>query len=288
MNARFPANSPAEIAALDSADKPDPKTEFIGDYKAIISISQVILQLCFIYFFTRLWFNGRILFAYPLLLVPNLLFVLGVFFFRGTGFESLLFWGTILACGVNELVRRIIFDAAFQVLMFSVPERLCNALRLYSKLLIKPVVVILICVFFVVLPPQEGALALYCFLIMIFLVVLAAVVVRIPEHYISSLKTSVLRRLPLSGTESSLMRMEVNYIVDQYEKVVSGTRDRFEYLYILNIIRYNHSSRLNYILLELLDNEDQDVKLETVSVIGSLRIFSLVQRLETLFETRNR
>ncbi|EFK08011.1 cyclic nucleotide-binding domain protein [delta proteobacterium NaphS2] len=284
VNARFPANSAAEIAALDSADKPDPKTEFIGDYKAIISMLQVVLQLGFIYFFTRLWFNGRILFAYPLLLIPNLLFVLGVFFIRGDGFESLLFWGTILACGINELVRRIIFDAAFQVLMFSVPERLCNALRLYSKLLIKPVVVILICIFFVVLPPQEGALALYCFLIMVFLAILAAVVVRIPEHYISSLKTSVLRRLPLSGAESSLVRMEVNYIVDQYEKVVSGTRDRFEYLYILDIIRNNHSSSLNYILLELLENEDQDVKLETVSVIGSLGIPSLVPRLETLFE----
>ncbi len=287
VNARFPAVPAVETVQLEKPDSPDPKTEFIGDYKAFISLFQVFLQLAFIYFFTRLWFNGQILFAYPLLLIPNLLFVLGFYFLGGSGYEDLLFWGTVVACGVNELIRRIIFDAAYQVLMFSVPERLCNALRLYSKLLIKPLVVIVICGFFVALPPQQAALPLYCFLIMAFLGVMIAVVIRIPEHYISSLKTSVLRRLPLSGAQSSLVRMGDSYIVDQYEKVVSGTQDRFDYLYILNIIRNNHSSSLNYILVELLDSEDRDVRLEAISVVNDLKILPLIERLERMFETES-
>ena len=284
VNARFPADKALETVAFDGTDRPDPKTEFIGDYKAFVSSFQVLFQLAFIYFFTRLWFNGRILFAYPLLLIPNLLFVLWAYFTHGYGYESHLFWGAIVACGLNELIRRIIFDAAYQVLMFSVPERLCNALRLYSKLLLKPVVVILICLFFVVLPPQEGVLPLYCFLIMASLMVMVSVVYRIPAHYVSSLRTSVLRRLPLSGAESSLVRMEVNYIVDQYEKAVSGTDDRFGYLYILDVIRNNYSPELNRILVELLENRDGDVRLEAVSVIGSLGIGGLTTRLEALFE----
>ena len=284
VNARFPVAPAMETVTFDGSDAPDPKTEFIGDYKAFISFFQVLFQLAFIYFFTRLWFNGRILFAYPLLLIPNLLFVLWAYFMQGSGFESALFWGTVVVCGVNELIRRIIFDAAYQVLMFSVPERLCNALRLYSKLLIKPVVVIVICLLFVVLPPHEGVLPLYCFLIMTFLVVMTGVVSRIPGHYVSSLRTSVLRRLTLSGAESSLVRMEVNYIIDQYENVVSVTRDRFGYLYTLDIIRNNYSPRLNFILLELLDNEDRDVRREAVSLIGSRGITPLIAPLEILFD----
>jgi hypothetical protein len=285
INERFPIDSTIQTNTFDSSDEPDPKTEFIGDYKAFISFFQVMFQLVFIYFFTRLWFNGRILFAYPFLLIPNLVFVLWAYFMRGPGYESLLFWGTVVACGVNELIRRIIFDAAYQVLMFSVPERLCNALRLYSKLLIKPLVVIVICLFFVVLPPQQGVVPLYCFLIMAFLMVMMGVVSRIPGHYVSSLRTSVLRRLSLSGAESSLVRMEVNYIIDQYKKAVSETHDRYGYLYILDIIRNNYSSDLNFILLELLDNDDRDVRLEVISVIGSLGISALMARLEGLFET---
>ena len=284
VNVRFPVAPVMETALSEGSNEPDPKTEFIGDYKAYISFFQVICQLVFIYFFTRLWFNGRILFSYSFLLIPNLIFVLWAYFTRSSGHEDLLFWGVIVACGVNELIRRIIFDAAYQVLMFSVPERLSNALRLYSKLLIKPLVVIFICLFFVVLPPQQGVVPLYCFLIMVFLVVMIGVVSRIPGHYVSSLKTSVLRRLPLSGVESSLVRMEVNYIIDQYEQAVQATHDRFGYLYILDIIRNNHSPDLNFILLELLDNEDRDVRLEAVSVIGFLGILPLMARLETLFE----
>lgn len=284
VNVRFPAAPVMETALLDGSNEPDPKTEFIGDYKAYISFLQVICQLVFIYFFTRLWFNGRILFSYSFLLIPNLIFILWAYFTRSSGHENLLFWGVIVACGVNELIRRIIFDAAYQVLMFSVPERLCNALRLYSKLLIKPLVVIVICLFFVVLPPQQGVVPLYCFLIMLFLFVMMGVVSRIPGHYVSSLKTSVLRRLPLSGAESSLVRMEVSYVIHQYEQAVLGTHDRFGYLYILDIIRNNYSSDLNFILLELLDNEDRDVRLEAVSVIGFLGILPLMAPLETLFE----
>ena len=284
VNVRFPTAPVTGTALSDGSNEPDPKTEFIGDYKAYISFFQVLCQLVFIYFFTRLWFNGRILFSYSVLLIPNLIFVLWAYFTRTSGHEGLLFWGVIVACGVNELIRRIIFDAAYQVLMFSVPERLSNALRLYSKLLIKPLVVIVICLFFVALPPQQGVVPLYCFLIMAFLVVLTGVVSRIPGHYISSLKTSVLRRLPLSGAESSLVRMEVNFIIDQYNKAVSGTHDRFGHLYILDIIRNNHSSDLNFILLELLDNEDRDVRLEAVSVIGFLGVVPLTARIETLFE----
>ena len=74
--------------------------------------------------------------------------------------------------------------------------------------------------------------------------------------------------------------MEVNYIIHQYEQAVSGTHDRFGYLYILDIIRNNHSSVLNFILLELLDNEDRDVRIEAVSVVGSLGIMPLMARLE--------
>ncbi len=284
VNVRFPPVSAVETALSNGSNEPDPKTEFIGDYKAYISFFQVIFQLVFIYFFTRLWFNGRILFSYSFLLIPNLCFVLWAYFTRTSGYEDLLFWGTIVACGVNELIRRIIFDAAYQVLMFSVPEKLCNALRLYSKLLIKPLVVIVICLFFVVMPPQEGTVPLYCFLIMVFLIVMIGVVSRIPGYYVSSLRTSVLRRLPLTGAESSLVRMEVNYIIDQYEKAVARAHDRFGYLYILDIIRNNYSSGLNFILLDLLDNEDRDVRLETVSVIGSLGIAGLIERLEALFE----
>jgi hypothetical protein len=284
VNERFPLDSTLETIAFHGADEPDPKTEFIGDYKAFISTFQVMFQLVFIYFFTRLWFNGRILFSYPFLLIPNLVFVLWAYFMRGPGDENFLFWGTVVACGVNELIRRIIFDAAYQVLMFSVPERLCNALRLYSKLLIKPLVVIVICLFFVVLPPQQGVVPLYCFLILVFLMVMIGVVSRIPGHYVSSLRTSVLKRLSLSGAESSLVRMEVNYIIDQYRKAVSETQDRFGYLYILDIIRNNYSSDLNFILLELLDNHDREVRLEAISVIGSLGITVLIERLDRFFE----
>ncbi len=284
VNVKFPPAPAMATVLADGSNEPDPKTEFIGDFKAYISFFQVIFQLVFIYFFTRLWFNGRILFAYSFLLIPNLCFVLWAYFTRTSGYENLLFWGTMVACGVNELIRRIIFDAAYQVLMFSVPERLCNALRLYAKLLIKPLAVIVICLFFVAMPPQEGTVPVYCFLIMAFLMVMIAVVYRIPEYYVSSLRTSVLRRLPLTGAESSLVRMDVNYIVEQYKKVVAGARDRFGCLYILDVIHNNYSSGLNFILLDLLNNEDRDVRLETVSVIGSLGISGLIERLEIMFE----
>ena len=126
----------------------DPKTTFIGSYKAIISLVQVLLQLLFVYFFARLWLNGRVLYAYPLLLIPNLLFIIGVYFLKPAGFQTLVFWGTICACAINDLLRRVIFDSSYQLLMFSIPEKLCNAIRMYSKLFFKPAFVIGICAIF--------------------------------------------------------------------------------------------------------------------------------------------
>ena len=283
VNIHFPP-LPAETAFFENFQGPDPKTEFIGDYKAYLSMFQVIFQLLFIYFFTRLWFNGRILFAYPLLLIPNMLFVLWAYGAKSLQYENLFFWGTIVACGVNELIRRIIFDAAYQVLMFSVPERLCNALRLYSRLLIKPLVVIVICAFFVALPPQQGAAVMYCFLIIAFLLIMTGVIWRIPGHYVSSLRHSVLRRLPLQGSESSLVSMEANYIIEQYEKAVADSSDPFGYLYILDIIGNNYASSLNFIILNLLENEDPAVRREAVRVIGLRGVTELMPRLEDLFE----
>jgi hypothetical protein len=110
----------------------DPKTTFIGHYKASISAIQVFIQLLFGYFFARLWLNGKVLYAYPLLLIPNLLFILGIIVFRPAGNQTLVFWGTMCACAVNDLLRRVIFDSSYQLLMFSIPEKLCNAIRMYS------------------------------------------------------------------------------------------------------------------------------------------------------------
>jgi len=283
VNVRYPVEARLASISYDPSEMPDPKTEFIGEYKAVISILQVALQLVFIYFFSRIWLNGRILLSYPLLLIPLLIFTLGVYLARRPGFEGLLFWGTIVACGANELIRRIIFDAAYQLLMFSIPERLCNTLRLYAKLLIKPLVIIAICIFFVMIPPQTSPFPIYCFLLVMLLAFMSAVVLRIPGEYISSLKTSVLRRLPVERALDSMVRFETNYIVDQYEKVVAESDDRFGYLYILNIIRNNYSPDLNFILSALLENRDREVRLEAVSVVSELGIQKLLGQVETLF-----
>ncbi|MCF8143121.1 MAG: cyclic nucleotide-binding domain-containing protein [Deltaproteobacteria bacterium] len=283
VNVRYPVAATVATASFDPLTMPDPKTEFIGQYKAFISIFQVALQLVFIYFFSRLWLNGRILLSYPLILIPILGFILGVYLARRPGFEGILFWGTIVACGANELMRRIIFDAAYQLLLFSIPEKLCNALRMYAKLLIKPWVVIVICAFFVAIPPQTSPFLIYCILIMLFLGLMTAVVLRIPNAYISSLKRSVLRRLPVERSMDSLVRLETNYIVEQYQKVVAESDDRFGYLYILNIIQNNYSPDLNAILSALLENRDIEVRLEAVSVVTELGIQKLIGRIEALF-----
>jgi len=283
VNARYPVGTSMTTLPHDPSRMPDPKTEFIGQYKAFISVFQVALQLVFIYFFSRLWLNGLILLSYPLILIPVLVFTLGVYLARRPGLEGMMFWGTIVACGANELLRRIIFDAAYQLLLFSIPERLCNALRLYAKLLIKPLVVIAICAFFVLIPPQTSPFPLYCVLIILFLIVMTAVVLRIPNNYISSLKTSVLRRLPVEHALDSLVRLEANYIAEQYEKVVSESDDRFGYLYILNMVRNNYSPDLDVVLARLLENRDREVRLEAVSVVTELGIRKLVSQVESLF-----
>jgi len=283
VNVRYPVATTVATASFDPLTMPDPKTEFIGQYKAFISIFQVALQLVFIYFFSRLWLNGRILLSYPLILIPILVFMLGVYLARRPGFEGILFWGMIVAFGANELMRRIIFDAAYQLLLFSIPEKLCNALRMYAKLLIKPWVIIAICAFFVAIPPQAQPFPIYCIVILSFLLVMTAVVLQIPSAYISSLKNSVIRRLPVERAVDSLVRLETNYIVEQYQKVVAESDDRFGYLYILNIIQNNYSPDLNAILSDLLENRDSEVRLEAVAVVTELGIQKLIGRIEALF-----
>ena len=284
VNTRYPIY-PAGITVSDSqsAEMPDPKTEFIGQYKAFVSLLQVVLQLVFIYFFARLWLNGRILFSYPLLLIPSLVFIIWVYFTSRPGYEGLLFWGTVFACGINELIRRVIFDSAYQLLMFSIPEGLCNALRMYAKLLIKPLVIVAVCLFFVIIPAQTNPIPFYCFLLMALLGLMIAVVSRIPGDYVSSLKRSVLRRLPVDRVLDSLVSLETNYIIEQYQQAVAGSDDRFGYLYILNIIRHNYSSDLDPILAELLENRHREVRLEATSVVGELGIVNLFGHLESMF-----
>jgi len=284
VNTRYPIH-PVSVTASDtqSAEMPDPKTEFIGQYKAFVSLFQVALQLVFIYFFARLWLNGRILFSYPLLLIPSLAFILWVYFTRSPGYENLLFWGTVFACGINELIRRVIFDSAYQLLMFSIPERLCNALRMYARLLIKPLVIAVICLFFVIIPAQTSPIPFYCFLLMALLGSMIAVVSRIPGDYVSSLKRSVLRRLPIDRALDSLVSFKANYIIEQYQEVVAGSDDRFGYLYILNIIRHNYSPDLDPILAKLLENEYREVRLEATTIVGDLGIVNLFGHLESMF-----
>ena len=294
VNARYPIHSAgisdtategkdSGVRTFPSSSKnPDPKTEFIGKYKAFVSLFQVALQLLFIYFFARLWLSGRILYSYPFLLIPNLAFILWVYFTPTPGYENLLFWGTVVACGVNELIRRVVFDSAYQLLMFSIPERLCNALRMYSRLFIRPIVIICICLVFVIIPAQKSPVPLYCFLLIALLIAMIFVVSRIPGDYVSSLKKSVLRRVPLERAFDSLVSLEANYVVDQYRKVVAESDDRFGYLYILNIIRNSYSPDLNFILAKLLENEDRDVRLEAVSIVGELGAGKLINDVESL------
>ena len=83
INAHFPALSsstaeaPVEEGNLAAGSSrashiaADPKTTFIGRYKASVSVIQVLLQLLFVSYFARLWLNGKVLYAYPLLLIPK-------------------------------------------------------------------------------------------------------------------------------------------------------------------------------------------------------------------------
>ena len=265
-------------------DAPDPKTQFIGKYKAFVSLLQVALHLLFIRFFAKLWLNGRIFFSYPLLLIPNLVFILWVYLTGNLGYENLLFWGTVFASGLNELIRRVIFDSSYQLLIFSIPERLSNALRMYSRLLIKPAVIICICLLFVVIPMQTDPVPIYCFLLILSLIAMAFLVPRISNDYVASLRESVLRRFPIERVFDSAVTLETNYVIEKYRKAVAESEDPLGYLYILNIIRSNYSPDLNFILANLLEHEDREVRLEAVSVVEELGASELIGELESLFE----
>jgi hypothetical protein len=264
--------------------RPDPKTEFIGKYKAFMSLIQVVAQLLFIYFFAKLWMNGRILFAYPLLLIPGLLLIAWIYFSKTPGYENLTFWGIIVACGTSELLRRVIFDSTYQLLLFSIPEKLSNALRMSARLFFKPVVIIMICAVLLILSVQTDLTQVYCYILIASLMVMAFAVYKIPGAFISSLKTSVKIRVPMERAVHSLVSLESKFINEQYRKVVAESDDRFGCLYLLIIIGKNYSPDLNFILAELLDHNDEKVRLETLLVINDLSITKLVGHVEERFE----
>jgi len=279
VNRRFPIQEPQSGISITQnhqdlrterpmdLSKPDPKTRFIGQYKAYIYLAQVLLQLSFLYFFARLWFSGRILYAYPLLLIPNLIFILLISFSRFSGSTEMAFWGTITACGMNELLRRVIFDSSYQLLIFAIPERLCNALRFYTRMFIKPVFIIGICSIFIIIPVAERPIVKYLILLVLGLIILALAIHRIPRRYASSLKESVVRRMNIQAALDSISTLETKFIREQYERIVSRTGDIFGYLYLLNILDKNYAPELNDILLELLRHADREIRLKTLSVI---------------------
>ncbi|MGD1970936.1 MAG: cyclic nucleotide-binding domain-containing protein [Desulfobacterales bacterium] len=258
----------------------DPKTSFIGAYKAIISLVQVLLQLLFVYFFARLWLNGKVLYAYPLLLIPNLLLIIGVYFFRPAGYPTLIFWGTICACAINDLLRRVIFESSYQLLMFSIPEKLCNTIRMYSKLFFKPVFVIGICAIFLVIPKLSNPIPVYTLLIIVSLAVMIPIIARIPQRYVLSLKEGVQRRSRLESVRESLISYQPNLILEQYKMARDQHNDMFNFLYLLNLIRNSYTSELDGVLTDLLTHENQFVRFESVTVIHHVGATHLVGELE--------
>jgi hypothetical protein len=260
----------------------DPKTTFIGHYKAIISLVQVLLQLLFVYFFARLWLNGKVLYAYPLLLIPSLLFIIGVYFFSPAGYQTLIFWGTICACAINDLLKRVIFDSSYQLLMFSIPEKLCNAIRIYSKLFFKPLFVIGICAFFLIIPKLGNPMVVYTLLIIVSLAAMLPIISRIPKRYVLSLRESVQRRSGLERVRESLISYQPNLILEQYKIERDQHNDMFNYLYLLNLIRNSYASELDNVLKDLLKHENRYVRFETVSVMNQVEATHLVGELEQM------
>ncbi|MGI9570747.1 MAG: hypothetical protein ACR2PH_13685, partial [Desulfobulbia bacterium] len=260
----------------------DPKTAFIGSYKAIISLVQVLLQLLFVYFFARLWLNGKVLYAYPLLLIPNLLFIIGVSIFRPAGYQTLIFWGTICACAINDLLKRVIFDSSYQLLMFSIPEKLCNAIRMYSKLFFKPVFIISICAVFLIIPTINNPMVVYTILIIASLAAMLPIISRVPRRYVLSLRESVRRRSRLESVRGSLIDYKPNLILDQYKIVRDHHDDMFSYLYLLHLIRNSYATELDKVLKDLLKHENRNVRFETVSVISHVAATHLVEDLEQM------
>ena len=294
INAHYPTQSsytaaaPIETASLtdDTSGKnhkaTDPKTTFIGRYKASISVVQVLLQLLFVYFFAKLWFNGKVLYAYPLLLIPNLLFIIGLYLLKPAGYQTLVFWGTICACAINDLLKRVIFDSSYQLLMFSIPERLCNAIRMYSKLFFKPVFVIGVCAFFLIIPKLDNPMVVYTLLIIVFLAAILPIISRIPIRYVLSLRESIQRRNRLEGVRESLISYQSNLILDQYKIAREHHNDMFNYLYLLNLIRNSYTSELDEVLKDLIKHENRNVRFETVSVINQVEAIHLVGDLEQM------
>ena len=262
----------------------DPKTVFIGRYKASISIVQILTQLLFVYFFAALWLNGRVLYAYPLLLIPNLLFIIGVYVLRPAGYQAYIFWGTIFACAINDLLKRVIFDSSYQLLMFSIPEKLCNAIRMYSKLFFKPVFIIGICAIFLIIPELENPMIVYTILIIAALAAFIPTISRIPRRYVKSLRKSVQRRNRMEHARESLISYQPNLILDQYKIASENHADKFNYLYVLNLIRNSYAPELDGILKDLLKDDNIDVRLETVSVIQQVEASHLVGDLEQLYQ----
>lgn len=258
----------------------DPKTRFIGQYKASISVVQVFLQLVFGYFFARLWLNGKILFAYPLLLIPNLLFILGVSIFRPMAHPSLIFWGTITVCAANDLLRRVIFDSSYQVLMFAIPEKLSNAIRMYSRLFFKPVAIISICAIFLIIPQIDNPMLVYTTLSIALLAAMVPIVSRVPGRYVVALQKSIQRRERLDIERNSLMDYKPNIILDQYKIVRDQYSDMFSYLYLLHLIRNSYADKLDEVLRNLLRHENSYVRFETVYVIRQVEARHLVRDLE--------
>jgi hypothetical protein len=294
INAHYPTQSSYTAAApietesrtgdtsAKSHTATDPKTTFIGHYKASISLVQVLLQLLFVYFFARLWLNGKVLYAYPLLLIPNLLFIIGVYFFRPAGYQTLMFWGTICACAINDLLKRVIFDSSYQLLMFSIPEKLCNAIRMYSKLFFKPVFVISICAFFLIIPKLDNPIVVYTILIIVSLAALIPIISRIPVRYVLSLRESVQRRNRIERVRESLISYQPNLILDQYKIACDHHHEIFSYLYLLNLIRNSYAFELDEVLKGLLKHENRNVRFETVSVINQVEAIHLVGDLEQM------
>jgi len=294
INAHYPAQSsytataPIEAQSLtgDSSVKSrkaaDPKTTFIGRYKASISIVQVLLQLLFVYYFSRLWLNGKVLYAYPFLLIPNLIFITGVYVLRPAGHQMFIFWGTIFTCAINDLLKRVIFDSSYQLLMFSIPEKLCNAIRMYSRLFFKPVFIISICTFFLIIPELGNPIVVYILLIILSLVVMFPIIHRIPRRYIMSLRESVQRRNRIENVLGSLINYQPNLIIEQYKFVRDHHNDMLNNLYLLNLIRNSYTPELDEVLKDLLEHENRDVRFETVSVIRQVQATHLVGVLEKM------
>jgi hypothetical protein len=224
--------------------------------------------------------DGKVLYAYPLLLIPNLLFIIGVYALRPAGSQALIWWGIVSACAINDLLRRVIFDSSYQLLMFSIPENLSNAIRLYSKLFFKPVFIIGICAVFLMIPELNNPIQIYTILIILSLTALLPVIYRIPKRYALSLRKGIQRRSRIEDARGSLINYKTNLIIDEYKMIRAYHDNKFNYLYLLNLIGNNYTPDLDNALREMLAHKNGDVRLKTVALIHQLKATHLVPDLE--------